>query len=129
MRVYVCVGLVLVAMGCAGNDRKPDPGAADASAVRPALATLTATSAQLATRFEASAPSRNHVFVQVALSLKNLDELVPLSASPVAFALETPDLLLYRGRMLPSRAVATCDAGVEVARGGTLACSLPFELP
>ena len=101
----------------------------DARAAVPTKAVLTASSAQLAKRIGTTVPARGNVFIQVAVSLNNTGEDVPLSAPPSAFALEAAALLLYPGRTAAVDAAGSCAPAVEIERGGTLACEMAFELP
>jgi hypothetical protein len=139
LRLISCILLSCV-VACSNDDvpRETDAGVdasldagenVDASNSRSARAMLSATDAQAAKRLGVTAPARGDVFIDMAVSLSNTAEDVPLSAPPSAFALETSDLLLFPARTQPVDIVGGCLPAVEIERGGTLRCRLTFEVP
>ena len=90
--------------------------------------TLTTTESRLRKRFGFAKPADGHVFVDVALVLKNTGEARPLPASPIRFSVQTADALVYSANGNASQLPKACPGNVSVATGGQLACNVGFEI-
>ncbi|HEX4452138.1 MAG TPA: DUF4352 domain-containing protein [Kofleriaceae bacterium] len=88
---------------------------------------LTIGSASSTDEISSVMPQAGDVFIIVDITLANSGAKAALSTNPVLFTVTSDQALVYNAA--PVEPPNACDSSVSVASGGTMSCSLAFQVP
>jgi len=109
-----------------GGGGGPDAGTTT-SDVPGAGFSLHVDTASFATSISGVTASTGKRFVIVNLTLQNSGAKTPLSTNPVLFSLQTAQSLVIS--VAAAEPAKFCDPAISVAAGGSVSCSVAFEMP